>query len=235
MSDETQEIAKAVQSVAKLGEQSLDTAEKLGGFLTRVFHGPIEEVSGIVTDKLRFVRWRRLAKMSDEVNDILAQRGIKDTRAVPPKLALPIIEEGSLEEDKTLQHLWNQLLANAMDPKFNGELRYGFVDIIKNITGIEVAILSNFYEILKREAHIADLATVANWHLKKEQIMQIVGIDETAYQLSIYNLMRMQCIAPAVLKNEGIRMGTESATIFKGVDAVVLTPLGVKFIEACIE
>lgn len=137
MSDETQEIAKAVQSVAKLGEKSLETAEKLGGFFTRVFHGPIEEVSGIVTDKLRFVRWRRLVQMSDEVNAILEQRGIKDSRAVPPKLALPILEEGSLEEDKTLQHLWNKLLANAMDPKFNGELRYGFVDIIKNITGIE--------------------------------------------------------------------------------------------------
>lgn len=39
MSDETKEIAKAVQSVAKLGEKSLDTAEKLGGFFSRVFHG----------------------------------------------------------------------------------------------------------------------------------------------------------------------------------------------------
>lgn len=65
--------------------------------------------------------------------------------------------------------------------------------------------------------------------------MQIVGIDESTYQLSIYNLMRMQCIGPAVLKNESMKMGTEAATIYKGVDAVVLTPLGVKFIEACIK
>lgn len=235
MSNDTEEIAKAVQSVAKLGEKSLDTAEKLGSFFTRVFHGPISEVSGIVTDKLRFVRWRRLVQMSNEVNEILERRGVNDTRAVPPKLALPIIEDGSLEEEETLQHLWNQLLANAMDPKFNGELRYGFIDIIKNITGIEVAILNSFYEILKREGHIEDLANVTGWHLKKEQIMQIVGIDEITYQLSIYNLMRMQCIAPAVLKSEGIMMGTEATTIYKGTDAVVLTPLGIKFVEACVK
>jgi len=234
MADETKEIAKAVESVAKLGEKSLDTAEKLGGFFSRVFHGSIQEVSGIITDKLRFVRWRRLVQMSDEVNTILERRGLKETRAVPPKLALPIMEDGSLEEDKTLQQLWNQLLANAMDPQFNGELRYGFIDIIKNITGVEVTILNNFYDILKREGRTKDLSTVAHWHLKKEQIMQIVGVDEVTYQLSIYNLMRMQCVGPAVLKNEGIRMGTEPATIYKGIDAVVLTPLGVKFVEACI-
>jgi hypothetical protein len=233
MSD-TEEIAKAVQNVAKFGEKSLGTAEKLGGFFARVFHGPLEEVSGIITDKLRVVRWRRLVQMSDEVNNLLEGRGIKETRAVPPKLALPILEEGSLEEDGTLQGLWNQLLANAMDPKFNGELRYGFVDMIKNITGIEVSILSNLYAILKTQGHMEDLATVANWHLKKEQIMQIVRIDEATYQLSAYNLMRMQCIAPAVLKSTSIMVGSEFTTIYKGVNAVVLTPLGVKFVEACI-
>lgn len=28
-------------------------------------------------------------------------------------------------------------------------------------------------------------------------------------------------------------MGAENLTIFKGIDAVTLTPLGVKFVEAC--
>jgi len=231
---EAEEIAKAIQESAKLGEKGLEIADKAGSFFAKVFREPINEISGMITDKLRFVRWRRLVQMSDEVNALLEGRGIKETRAVPPKLALPILEEGSLEEDGTLQGLWNQLLANAMDPEFNGELRYGFVDMIKNITGIEVAILSNLYVTLKRQGHIEDLAAVANWHMKKEQIMQIVRIDEATYQLSAYNLMRMQCIAPGVLKSMSIMVGSEPTTIYKGVDAVVLTPLGVKFVEACI-
>jgi hypothetical protein len=45
--------------------------------------------------------------------------------------------------------------------------------------------------------------------------------------------MRMQCIGPAILKG-GISFGDEPVTIYKGADAVVLTPLGVKFVEACI-
>src|SRR5712692_6724157 len=139
--NDAEEIAKAVQSVAKLGEKSLETSEKLGGFFAKVFREPLEEVSGMVTDKLRFVRWRRLAQMSDDVNAILEDRGVSETRAVAPKLALPIFEESSLEDDESLQSLWNHLLANCMDPSFNGDLRYGFVDMIKNITGIEVTIL----------------------------------------------------------------------------------------------
>lgn len=233
MSD-TEEIAKAVQSVAKLGEKSLETSEKLGAFFARVFREPINEVSGMITDKLRFVRWRRLVQMSDEVKKILEDRGVQETRPVQPKLALPIFEEGSLENDGNLQQLWNHLLANAMDPSFNGELRYGFVDMIKNITGVEAAILNAFYAILNREGRTADLATITNYHLTKEQIMQMVGIDEVQYQVSAFNLMRMQCIAPAVIKG-GVRMGPEPLTIYKGTDAVVLTPLGVKFVEACIK
>lgn len=231
---ETEEIAKAVQSVAKFGDKALESSQKVGRFFARVFKAPIEEVSGIVTDKLRFVRWQRLVAMSDEVNKILEDRGVTDTRSVPPKLALPIFEESSLEYDPTLQYLWNHLLANAMDPRFNGELRYGFIDMIKNITGIEAKILNDFYEILKKEGRTSDLSTVTNYHLKKEQIMQMVDIDAATYQVSIFNLMRMQCIGPAILTG-GISMGSEPVTIYKGTDAVVLTPLGVKFLEACIK
>lgn len=233
MSD-AEEIAKAVQSVAKFGDKALETSQKVGGFFARVFKEPIAEVSGMVTDKLRFVRWQRLVAMSDEVNKILEDRGVHETKYVPPKLALPIFEESSLEHDPSLQHLWNHLLANAMDPKFNGELRYGFIDMIKNVTGIEAAILNNFYEILKKEGHIGNLSKITDYHLKKEQIMQMVDVDTTTYQVSIFNLMRMQCIGPAILKG-GVMMGSEPMTIYKGTDAVVLTPLGVKFVEACIK
>lgn len=237
---EAEEIAKAVQSVAKFGEKSLETSEKLGSFFASVFKEPIAEVSGMITDKLRFVRWQRLVHMSDDVNKILEERGIKETRAVPPKLALPIFEEGSLEDDENIQQMWNHLLANAMDPKFNGELKYGFIDIIKNITGIEAVILNNFYEILKRDGYIRDLVSITNYSLKKEQIMQMVSIDENTYQVSIFNLMRMQCIGPAIFKTgegTGAKFGDEIVpfTYYRGTDAVVLTPLGVKFVEACIK
>ncbi len=232
---EAEEYAKAVQSAANLGKKALDVSEKIGGFFAQVFKEPVHEVSGMITDRLRFIRWRKLVEMADKVNQILLEKGVKETRAVPPKLALPIFEESSLEDDPSLQYLWNHLLANAMNPEFNGELRYGFIDMIKNITGIEASILNNFYEILRREGRLSDINKITDFYLTKEQIMKTVGIDKESYHVSIYNLMRMQCIGPAIIKHQIFKEKNKAVTDYKGADAVVLTPLGVRFVEACIK
>lgn len=232
--NEAAEIAKAIQETAKLGEKGLETAEKAGSFIAKVFKDPIAEVSGLVTDKLRFVRWKRMVQMSDEVNQILEEKGVTETKAVPPKLALPIFEDSSLEEDPNIQSLWNHLLANAMDPKFNDEIRYGFIEMIKNITGTEAQLLNNFYQILKKQGRLSPLEELYKYNLKKEQIIQMLGVTADQYALAANNLMRMQLVGPAILTG-GIRMGSEPVTIYKGIDAVTLTPLGVKFVEACIK
>ncbi len=233
--NETNEIAKAIQESAKFGVKGLETADKVGTFLAKVIEGPSNEISGMITDKLRFIRWKRMVQMADEVNEILKEKGIKDTRAVPPKIALPIIEEASLEDDPNLQKLWNHLLANAMNPKFNDELRYGFIEMIKGITGIEARLLNEFYEELHREGKLSPLIDVFQYCLTKGQIMQELGISDDAYAISVNNLMRMQLLSPAFLKIDGVEIMSEPYTQYKGFNAVTLTPLGVKFVEACIK
>ena len=233
--NEAEEIAKAIQESAKLGEKGLEIADKAGSFFAKVFKEPIDEISGIITDRLRFIRWRRMVQMADEVNKILDEKKVKDTRAVPPKIALPILEESSLEDDPNLQYLWNHLLANAMNPHFNDEIRYGFTEMIKNITGIEVLILSEFYKILEKQNRLAPLSEIHNYSLKKEQLIDELRMSPDQYAVSANNLMRMQLLGPAVLKSGGVKVGAEPLTIFKGIDAVILTPLAVKFVEACMK
>ena len=232
--NEAEEIAKAIQESAKLGKKGLEIADKAASFFAKVFKEPINEISGIITDKLRFVRWRRMVQMVDEVNKILDEKKVKDTRAVPPKIALPILEESSLEDDPNLQYLWNHLLANAMNPHFNNEIRYGFTEMIKNITGIEVLILSEFYKILEKENRLVPLSKIHNYSLKKEHLIDGLKMSSDQYAVSANNLMRMQLLGPAVLKG-GVKMGAEPLTIYKGIDAVILTPLAVRFVEACMK
>ena len=230
---ETEEIAKAIQEAAKLGEKGLNTAEKLGGFISKVFKEPIYEVSGLISDKLRFVRWKRMVQMSDEVNKILESKGVIETRAVPLKIALPVFEDSSLEEDPDIQQLWNHLLANAMNPEFNDEIRYGFIEMIKNITGKEAQFLNKFYQILEKENKLYPLEDLYNCSQEKEQFIKMLFLSPDEYALAANNLMRMQLIGPAILPGN-YTMGSETITFYKGIDVVILTPLGVKFIEACI-
>lgn len=73
-----------------------------------------------------------------------------------------------------------------------------------------------------------------NHSLKKEHLIQVLGISSDQYALAANNLMRLQLIGPAILTG-GASLGDEPLTIYKGIDAVTLTPLGVKFVEACIK
>jgi hypothetical protein len=53
-------VAKAVEETAKLGRQALETSERAGGFIAKVFKEPIEECAGMLTDHLKHKRWLRL-------------------------------------------------------------------------------------------------------------------------------------------------------------------------------
>ena len=232
---EAKEISKAIQESAKLEEKGLEIANKAASFFAKVLKEPMNEISGMIRDKFRFIRWKRMVQMADEVNKILEEKKITETRAVPPKIALPILEEASLEDDPNLQYLWNHLLTNAMNPNFNDELRYGFVEMIKEITGIEAKLLNEFYEVLRRKGKLRPLSDVFQYSLTKEQIMHVLRMSADMYAISVNNLMRMQLFSPAILKSGGVSSGSEPVTIYKGIDAVTLTPLGVKFVEACIK
>ncbi|MFC1552058.1 Abi-alpha family protein [Candidatus Latescibacterota bacterium] len=233
--NEVEEIAKAIQESAKLGKEGLNIAQKSGTFFAKVLKEPSYEISGMITDKLRFLRWKRLVQMADEVNIILEEKGINDTRAVPPKIALPLFEEASLEDDPNLQKLWNHLLANAMNPIFNDEIRYGFIDMIKGITGLEARLLYEFYDTLDKEGNLRPLIDVLHHSINKEIIMQAFGLSVDTYAISINNLMRMQLLAPAIHITESVEIMSHPLTSYKGYDSVTLTPLGVKFVEACIK
>jgi len=231
---ETEEIAKAIQETAKLGQSGLEIADKAGSFLAKVFKEPAYEISGIIHDKLRFIRWKNMVRMSEEVDKILKEKQVTSTRTVQLKMALPILEEASLEDDPSLQSLWNHLLANAMNPDFNDEIRYGFIDMIKNITGIEARILSELYNSLERDDRLLPLNHIHKYSFKEENIIMNLQISPDLYAISINNLMRMQLLSPAVFKG-GMSIGGEAVTIFKGIEAVTMTPLGVKFVEACMK
>lgn len=234
---EIEEASKAVAETAKFGTKSVEVTNKILGFISKIINEPLEQTSGIIGDKLKFIRWKRQVRMVDEVNKNLCDRNIQETKPIPLKFAIPMIESASLEENDELQDLWNKLIANSMNPKFTGEIRYAYIEIIKNLTSLDVKILDKMYQELVKQK--CDLNLITNYSFTKEQIAQMVQCDMNECIMSIYNLFRVQCLSSAVFKFTGIKSakatsGNESPTVFKGVDQVTMTPFGKSFIEACI-
>jgi hypothetical protein len=134
MDDTTKEIAKATQEVAKTVREGLRATEKLGAFAARLVREPIESLVGILGDRLRYVRWTRQVRLVDKAEELIRERRLEGRLLpVPPKLALPVIENATLEEDDSLQDLWVRLLVAAADPSTSKSVRVAFVDVIRQL------------------------------------------------------------------------------------------------------
>jgi hypothetical protein len=198
---------------------------------------PVESAVGMLSDRLRFMRWERQLRMVDRCEEIIRRRKIEgETRPVPPKLALPIFENASLEEDDQLQDLWANLLSSALDPNFNGTLRNAFIDIIKQLEIVDAHILSYLYQsytnsVKKKEIGKDESPTSIGWG--RDAIIKDLKISSLVYENSVDNLMRVRCVKSLVLMCTSLKVGPEPMTIDKGYDCICLTSLGKSFVEAC--
>jgi len=239
MTNEIIETAKATQEVAKATKKGLEVAEKLGGFFAKVLGEPVETAAGILGDKLRFMRWERQIRIVDRAEEINSKRGISGKEIpVPPKLAIPIIENASLEENDYLQDLWVKLLSSAQGHETSGSVRAAFIDIIKQLEVIDVRLLNlifNSYSKAVSENVITPESSPTKVAFPKTEIIKHLGISEKIYENSVDNLMRVRCLCSEVKIIQGIGLGGEKPTIDKGYESICITSLGVGFVLACIK
>ena len=242
MSDEIIETAKATQAIAKATIKGLETVEKVGRFLAKILGEPLETGIGIVGDRLKFMRLeRQLERQSrfvDRVAEINHKRGIDGKEiSVSPKLAIPILENASLEEDDLLQDLWAKLISSAQSKESSNIVRSAFIDIIKQLEVIDVLLLNTMFNgyvdaVGKDNIHNQSPRTVS---FQKQSIISVLKINEKTYEDSVDNLMRVRCICSEVKVMSGISQGGENATIDKGYDSLCLTSFGVRFLIVCVK
>lgn len=239
MTDETIEAAKATQEVAKAAKKGLEVSEKLGGFFSNVFGLPIEQISGILSDRLKFMRWERLNRLIDRVNEINDKRKIAGKEiVVQPKLAIPCIENASYEETDELQDLWARLLSSAQNENTSDEIRTAYVDVIKQLEVIDVRLLNLLYVSFvryKEKEGISHYISPAKVAFSKQEIIKAMKCTEREYEITLDNLIRLRCICSEVVSMaSSVNIGGESPTIDRGYESICLTSFGLAFIKICV-
>ena len=142
MTDETE----AITAVARASERVVDFAQSVGRAIDRYLGGPITQVSNIIEDRLRYMRWERSVRLLDRADEFLLNRELNGpTRPVPMQLLLPLMESGSLEENDEMQDRWAAMLANAADLSFDIEIRRAYVSILENLTSLDAQNLEAIY------------------------------------------------------------------------------------------
>ncbi len=229
MTEETEavkETAKATQEVAKTTGKAIDASREFGGFVSRYIAGPLEQGMGIFEDKLKYMRWERQIRLMHKASDYMASIGLDaPTKPIPLKLAVPLLEAASLEDDDYLQDLWAKLLVNSSIESSAIDLNRSYIDILERLSHLEAKILSVIYSLPEDEVKNKSILTgnlpysaeVEDEENKKEPIQPS---DEVIFALA--NLERLGCISLPTAWGGG--------QIFSTIYPAVL---GRKLLEAC--
>lgn len=225
--DSATEIAKAVGELATTAGKGIDACREAGGFIARFVAGPLAQGMGKFEDKLIYMRWERQVRLIRRAEEVLKEIGLNEpTRAVPLKIAIPIFQAASMEEDDQLQDRWIALLVNAANANSNLEIRRVHISILEQITSLEARILDVIYSIpLEKCEHLGVVAvdlpiTARPASIEDHQQLKVEPTREVTLALS--NLTRVSCLRSTFLMDGGETFRTVFPTV-----------LGSDFVTAC--
>ena len=136
-------VADAAKAVAETSGQAIEATRGLG----RIIKGPIEELVGILHDRMKMARWERRLALADKAEAIMRARQIQaPTRELPLNFAVPLLTSAIFEEDDELQETWARMLVNAGDASTDMELRTAYVEILRGMSAFDVKNLSGLAE-----------------------------------------------------------------------------------------
>lgn len=135
------ESAKAFAEIAKTGGKVVDASTCAGGWLDRIFGQGIEDAVALHwSDRIRARRieaaiysWEKLTELMSKVEDRVKAKRISTLRLVPPKIALGIIEQATIEDDDNLHSLWANLLVTGLDASAN-EIHKKYISVLADLT-----------------------------------------------------------------------------------------------------
>lgn len=218
--EEIKASAEAVKAIAETTGKALDTANKVGGFFSRVLGPAFEEFGGMVHDQVRFLRSRRLLRVQKKYEEIRVAHGLINEKPLNLKVALPLLEAASIETNDDLQDMFARLLVNGTNPNSGIEIKRTFVSILQDFGPLEARLLLVLCNAPGEKGHSVRTVGLPDKYVtdKKE--------DEPAepppdIALALWILVRLGCIEPAVFWG-----GTD-------ISIVTVTLLGRALFEAC--
>ncbi|QAU49211.1 Abi-alpha family protein [Bradyrhizobium guangzhouense] len=179
--------AKAPQATATFGTTVISESSALVRYVGRVLGTVPEDAVGLVLgDPLHFVRTAIASQYDVLLTKILKRRGVTQTVAVSPSLAIPLLRAAYDESRPELQEMWAGLIAAAMDPSRSGRVRLSFVETLKHFDPLDALVLKTRHEA-SGELKPNPVAFIAN----------VIGEQGPEVQISVENLKILRCAASA--------------------------------------
>ena len=138
MSDFNSLIPETSKAIEVITEQSV---KGVGEFLKIVCVPALEEFGLMVGDKFRLWRLKNIVKILEKSKGKLNFQNEKIQ--LNPRIALGIIDNGSVVDDEVLQEMWANLFVSSCKKEGQGDGNLIFVDLLKQLTAAEARILNH--------------------------------------------------------------------------------------------
>jgi Abortive infection alpha len=132
----SEDLVQAAKAAAEL-EPAIEAFAEATGAL-----GPVRESTGWLGDVIRARREAHLAKVLMKAAEKIKASGLPP-HAVRDKLLRAVVEDGSMEDDPSMQERWANLLANAATSGA-ASVRAAFPGILSELEPDEAALLDEF-------------------------------------------------------------------------------------------
>lgn len=173
----------------------------------------------------------------EDISEGLAQRGLKVDlqRYFEQELKIPLALINALgeEEKPPLRDLLKKIFSKHLSGDFNDDSFYpAFIEIIKALTPLEVAILKSSYDFLCDNkiwgtVHCASMVL----EFDEEKIMSDFKCDKQTFNAALVDLERHKIFA-TIFPAESMLVG---GGVGVKLTAPGLTDFGILFLQACIE
>ena len=238
-----QESAKAIQEVAQTTRTGIEVTEKVGRFVSDLIGEPLETAMGMLSDWMRYSRWERQQRFTQQAQQLIAERNIVEPKEIQPKIVLPILTNATMEDNDELQDHWVRLITTAVDPSYDGSVRSAFIDILKELEVQDAHVLSLLYsnflsrigEIRLKRPDLVDQPLTfdpSQFHLDIDIVMSRLGISKKSeYRETVDNLIRVRCVGSFVqvetvyVPSEYQDLSNEFVTTGLGPDRLKVEPL----------
>lgn len=168
--------------IKPIGDAANTTVEKsfqgIEGFLKSVCVPALDEVGLLLRDKVRYWRINNILRILDKAKGKLHFENEELKIQAHPRVALAIIDNGSLNDNDEVQEMWAGLFASSCSKDGQEDENLIFVDLLKQLTVGEARILKYASERARKIIHKNGLITADDLTLDCNALMEISGINE---------------------------------------------------------
>ncbi len=199
------------------------TQKEVSDFFGGIVPEFVKEGGGILTDTVRFWRWKNQVNIIQKAKGKVEKSGL-DKKQVPLKILLPLIENSALEEEDLIQEKWANVLANAITEE--KDIKPNYAEILKELSSLEIIILDKLFDESNKEQ---DYQKRKQLQFNKREISEMFKLSDEQADLIIENLYRLNlCQAPA---GQGIVIGKYKFAL-RTTEIFEFTTLGYHFVKS---